>query len=258
MTSLGKSSKKNSILSETSGDVIFSEDTVIIQPKKGYRFNSDSMILSWFIHKILIENEIKDALEIGAGTGIISIVLKKRGFKPQITCVEVQEDMFFLLSKNIINNNLSDDLLAVHEDFRIYADNVKAPVDLIFSNPPFFGISTGKINENSTKALCRHEFFGTLNDFFISSTKILKKNGHFIFVYPISRIQYALGCARSCNLMLKNICFFRENNSVAPSSFTAHLVYKSSESSSCPELITMRDETGGYSQTGKKIMYYQN
>lgn len=258
MTSLGKSFKNNSTCSETSGDVIFSKDTIVVQPKKGYRFNSDSMILSWFIHKILLENEIKNALDIGAGTGIVSIVLKKRGFNPQITCVEVQEEMYSLLLKNIINNNLLNELLPIHDDFRMFANNSKKPFDLIFSNPPFFGITTGKINENSTKALCRHEFFGNLNDFFISSTKILKKNGHFIFVYPISRIQYALSCAKDCNLMLKNICFFRENSSVEPSSFTAHLVYKSSESSSFPEIITMRDETGEYSQIGKKIMYYQN
>lgn len=258
MTSSGKSFKNSFAFSETSGDVIFSKDTVVIQPKKGYRFNSDSMILSWFIYNTLIENEIRTSLEIGAGTGVISIVLKKRGFKSQITCVEVQKEMFSLLSENITNNTLSNDLLPVHEDFRIFADNTKKQFDLIFSNPPFFGITTGKTNENSTKALCRHEFLGNLNDFFVSSTKILKKNGHFIFVYPISRIQHALSCAKNCNLILKNICFFRENSSVAPSSFTAHLVYKSSESSSFPELITMKDETGEYSQIGKKIMYYQN
>lgn len=258
MTSSGKSFKPSSAVLETSSDVIFSKDTVIVQPRTGYRFNSDSMILSWYIYNILIKNEIKESLEIGAGTGVVSIVLKKRGWKSKITCVEIQEEMFSMLSKNITDNNLSKDLGPVHADFRSFADKGTKRFDLIFSNPPFFGVDTGKINENNAKAQSRHEFFGNLNDFFISSIKILKKNGHFVFVYPISRIQYALSCAKNCNLMLKNICFFRENNLAAPSSFVAHLVYKSSESSVSPDLVTMRDETGEYSQTGKKIMYYQN
>ena len=254
MTSLGKSSKTF----ETSRDVIFSKDTFIVQHKKGYRFNSDSMTLSWFINKISFKYQIKNCLEIGAGSGIVSIVLKKRGFKPDITCIEIQDEMFALLNKNIDENGLSETVFSIQDDFRNFAENTGSGFDLIFSNPPFFGVDSGKINENSIKALSRHEFFGNLNDFFVSSVKILRKNGHFIFVYPVSRIQYALQYAGNCGLSLKDICFFRENASVPPASFAAHLVFKSTDSSVSPDLVTMKDDSGEYSCIGRKIMYYEN
>lgn len=254
MTLSGKSS--NSF--EISKDVIFSKDTLITQHKKGYRFNSDSMILSWFIKEISLKHKINNSLEIGAGSGIVSIVLKKRGFGADITCVEIQEEMFELLKINIENNRRELSVFPVHEDFRNFADHCKTSFDLIFTNPPFFGKETGKVNENKIKALSRHEFSGTLSEFFSSSIKILRKNGHFVFVYPLSRIQYALQSAGNSGLVLKDLYFFRENCNVQPSSFAAHLVLKSSDSSVFPGLFTMKDESGEYSSIGKKIMYFEN
>lgn len=254
MTSSGKSYKNL----ETSRDAIFRPDIFIVQHKKGYRFNSDSMILSWFINEISLKYQIKNSLEIGAGSGVVSIVLKNRGFKPDITCVEIQDDMFELLKENVCQNSFSHAIFPIHDDFRNFSSNSRIKFDLIFTNPPFFGIDSGKMNENSSKALARHEFSGSLKDFFSSSVKILKKNGHFIFVYPVSRIQYALQSAGNCGLSLKDICFFRENSSVAPSSFTAHLVFKPTDSCVSPDLVTMKDVSGEYSYTGRKIMYYEN
>lgn len=245
-------------LIETTEDFIFSNDIKVIQSKNGYRFNSDSMILSWFVHKSLLRTRIKKSLEIGAGSGVVSIVLKKRGFKSQISCLEIQDSMYKNLSKNILNNNLSSEIYPVFADFRDFSKNESSKYDLIFTNPPFFRVSDGKVNENKEKAVARHEFFGDLNDFFVSSKKILTQNGHFIFVYPLSRLQHAMGAALKNNFVLKNICFFRENPNVAPVSFTAHLINKPTDFSAQSDIVTMKDSAGEYSETGKKIMYYQN
>ena len=93
------------VLPDLTLNKIYNKNTELYQSKNGYRFNSDSMILSWFTNRICSglcsENS---ALEIGAGSGIVSIVLKRRGFLPKIDCVEIQKSLCEILEKNIERN----------------------------------------------------------------------------------------------------------------------------------------------------------
>ena len=55
---------------EITSNKIYSENIVIAQHKNGYRFNADSMILSWFVFKTLNPESFYNCLEIGSGTGL--------------------------------------------------------------------------------------------------------------------------------------------------------------------------------------------
>lgn len=242
-------------MKETSLDKIFNSNTEIYQNKKGYRFNSDSVILSWCIYLFLSKKDIISSLEIGSGTGIVSILLKRRGFKPFIDCVEIQKELFDLMKQNFLLNQVETSLFPYNADFRTFSKSKNTKYDLIFTNPPYFGVCDGKINKDDEKAISKHELFGNISDFFSISSKIIKKNGHFIFIFPLSRIQYALGSAFLNNFFLKDLFFFRENPNAQPSSFVAHMIFNGRNTSTKFELITLRDNNGCYSETGKEIMY---
>ncbi|HSW61669.1 MAG TPA: methyltransferase, partial [bacterium] len=184
MISLERSFKKTES-DDITVDKIYSRDIEICQKKQGYRFNSDSVILSWFIYRILGGKKIHHSLEIGSGTGVVPIILNRRGFLSTIECVEVQAGLFDLLKKNISKNKLEDHLLPKNIDFREITKDKNFKFDLIFTNPPYFGVDTGKINPDNEKAISKHEFFGSLADFMSVSKKILKPGGHFVFIYPL-------------------------------------------------------------------------
>ena len=238
---------------------IYSKNTELYQSKNGYRFNSDSMILSWFAEKICRDlGSENSALEIGAGSGIVSIVLKGRGFLPKIDCVEIQKTMFEILEKNIVHNNLSSEIAPVFADFADFAKTKRKKYDIVFVNPPYFAKESGHLSTDSEKTLAKHEVAGSLADFFAASTNILRKGGKFIVVFPASRLQFALFSAAQHGYTLKNIAFFRENAETKPATFAASFVLGSETalfSLSDAEIFDLRDMNGEYSGAGMEIMY---
>ncbi|MBR4532845.1 methyltransferase [bacterium] len=238
---------------------IYNKSTELYQSKNGYRFNSDSMILSWFVNRICsgLSSE-NTALEIGAGSGIVSIVLKRRGFLPKIDCVEIQESLYEILEKNIESNSLTGEIFPFYADFADFAGTKRKKYDLIFVNPPYFAKESGHLSIDSEKALAKHEVAGSLADFFEISGKVLRKGGKFIVIFPASRLQFALFSAAKSGYTLKNIAFFRENASTKPATFAASFVLGSETalfSLSDAEIFELRDMNGEYSETGMEIMY---
>lgn len=237
---------------------IYTSGTELLQSRNGYRFNSDSMILSWFINRNFAGSEEGRALEIGSGSGIISIVLKRRGFLPKIDCVEIQEPLFGLLEKNIERNSLSGELFPFLGDIADFAAVKRKKYDLVFTNPPYFAKESGHLSVDSEKALAKHEVAGSLADFFAASANILRKGGHFFVIFPIGRIQFALASAADRGFTLKNIAFFRENAETRPATFAADFSFGSETSLfslSDAEVFDLRDMNGEYSALGMEIMY---
>ncbi|MBK6263654.1 methyltransferase [Marivirga sp. S37H4] len=82
-----------------------------------------------------VEANVQNALEIGAGTGVLSLMLAQR-FPFEIEAVEIDEKAFLEAKRNFLNSPWSNRLTVVHQDFKRFNSNKK--YDLIFSNPPFF------------------------------------------------------------------------------------------------------------------------
>lgn len=255
MTSSEKSSK---IERAITSNRIFNDSTHIEQYKEGYRFNSDSMILSWYIYKTLKTRIPELAMEIGSGSGIIPIVLARHGLSFKTFCIEAQSSLFNLLKKNVKNNGLNKVLFPHNNTFPELTDSFTEKCDLIYTNPPYFPVDSGRLSPNKEKVLAKHEFSGSLRDFLFGSKKFLKKKGNFIFVYPTSRIQQALSWSLEAGFSLKSLSFYRENPSVPPSIFTANLILEGNNTVSTTELFTMRDKSGNYTDVGNEIMYDKN
>ena len=77
----------------------------IIQNKNGFCFGIDSVILSDFAKNI--KNGAR-VLDLGTGTGIISILLCAKTNLKKIIGVEIQKDVFNMAKKSIELNNLNN------------------------------------------------------------------------------------------------------------------------------------------------------
>ncbi|MCF8092420.1 MAG: methyltransferase [Desulfotignum sp.] len=165
-------------------DTLFDPPLTLFQPKTGYRFSLDPLILASHIHPGF-ENKI---MEIGCGCGIISLILGTRHPDLRITGVEIQKTLAHLAKKNTEYNHLSGRIKILHQDIRTVAgSDIKAPVDIIVSNPPYRKRAAGRQNPDMGRALARHEI--TLDIFTLvrRADLFLTPRGRLCLIFPAAR-----------------------------------------------------------------------
>lgn len=77
----------------------------MIQNKEGFCFGMDSILLSDFAKEIKDESYV---IDLGAGTGILDVLLCGKTNLKKIIGVEIQEDVANLAKQNIQLNHLED------------------------------------------------------------------------------------------------------------------------------------------------------
>lgn len=172
----------------------------LIQKTDGLTFGTDALLLAGYIC-----GKYKNALEIGGGTGIISMLLLSRAKAEKAIAVEVQEEFAELIERNAELNGLSDRLDAKLCDIRDFKAN--GDFDLIYTNPPYMKTDSGKANVMDKKNIARHEVFGDISDFTASAKRLLKFGGTFVAVYRPDRLVDLLAAMRSAKLEPKRITF---------------------------------------------------
>ncbi|MBI4697657.1 MAG: methyltransferase, partial [Nitrospirae bacterium] len=180
------------------------KDVQIRQPKKGYRFSVDALLLEDFI----AAKHLNYGIELGAGSGIISILLAKRLKKARIVSVELQKSLAGCARENVILNRLDDRIEIVNDDIKhlkkIYAAN---KFDFAFSNPPFRKTATGLLSIDEERAVARHEIKITLSDLIAAASYLLKNTGKFYLIYHPFRLIELTGLLKISGLEPKRMKF---------------------------------------------------
>ena len=133
----------------------------IIQNKKWFCFGIDSVLLSDFAKEIKNNSTV---LDLGSGTGIISILLSKKINAKKIVGIEIQKEVYEMSKKSIILNDL-ENVDFINEDIKnlnkIIENN---SCDAIVTNPPYMKKNSGIKNENEMKLISRHEIKCNIED----------------------------------------------------------------------------------------------
>ncbi len=186
------------------------DDISLIQRKNGLTFGTDALLLASYIG-----GGFDRALELGAGTGIISLLLLKRGKAAQITALEVQRDFAELTEENARANGLGDRLFAACTDLREYRAEKSFP--LVFSNPPYMRCDSGRPNAYDEKNIARHEVKGTIFDFCKCAARSLKHGGSFFAVYRTDRLMDLFSAMRECRIEPKRMTLVLADQNAEPS-----------------------------------------
>ena len=156
--------------------------------ENGLKITQDAILLSEFIKKYFNtkykNKEKKTILEIGAGQGIITLLLSKIEIFEKIFAVEIQKDIFEIFKKNIKINNLEEKITSINEDIK----TIKGEYDFIFSNPPYKKINSGKLPENKAEQISKYEILLTLEELFYEIKRLLKNYGEFFVIVPDDRL----------------------------------------------------------------------
>ena len=109
------------------------EQIRLLQREDSLRFGTDAFLLSAFCRP----QPRGRAIELGCGTGVISLLLAARKTYAHITGVELQPEMADVALKNVTENGFSDTVSVLMADVRdISAARFGGEVQAVIANPP--------------------------------------------------------------------------------------------------------------------------
>ena len=186
------------------------DDIELIQNTDGLTFGTDALLLAGYVN-----GKHSTGVELGGGTGIISMLLLARGKVEQIDCLEIQEEYAELIRRNAEHNGFAERLRVMCTDAREYRPEKEC--ELVFSNPPYMKTTSGRANAFDKKNIARHEVAGTIYDFCRAGAKALKYGGTFAVVYRPDRLIDLTDALRAAGLEPKRMTFVHANEKSEPS-----------------------------------------
>lgn len=188
--------------SGVSADTLFNGRLVCRQPRHGYRFSVDAILLANFVR----HRGGARVLDLGAGCGVISLIMAWRSSDIAITALELQPSLFELCRTNIERNELVSRIQAVQGDLRRITSLLKtASFDLVVCNPPYYKVGSGRINPASEQALARHEIMADINQCVKAAAWALRSHGRAAFIFPAQRGAALLAALHAHRLEVKRL-----------------------------------------------------
>lgn len=212
----------------------------VVQNKDGFCFGIDSVLLSDFAKEIKKDANV---LDLGTGTGIISILLCGKTNLKHITGIEIQKEVYDMAKKSIEINNLQDRFDIINEDIRNLSKIFPAnSYDAIVTNPPYKKENTGLKNESETQIISRHEVMCNIDDIARISSKLLNSNCSIYMVHRPDRLIDIIETFRKYKLEPKIL----------------RLVYPNSKKE--PNLVLIKATKGGraFLKVEKPLIVYNN
>ena len=223
----------------------------IIQNKNGFCFGIDAVLLSDFAKNIKKDSKV---LDLGTGTGIISILLCGKTNLKEIVGVEVQEEVFDMAYRSAKLNNLEDKFKVLNSNILDLEEKLqKNYYDVIVTNPPYKKQNTGIINDEAKKLISRHEVLANLEDFIRVSSKLLKDKGEFYMVHRPERLVDIFNIMRKYKIEPKEVRLVFSNEVTAPKMVLVKGVRNGGDYLKFRENLYIYKEDGSYTDEILKI-----
>lgn len=170
---------------------------VLQQPKSGYRFTLDPLLLCDFAGGV----EHQMAADLGTGCGVMALVLARMAPRAQVTAFELDQAMARLTADNVRLNGLEERVRVLHADVQQVRQYLPVSCcDLVVSNPPYHKQGRGRLNPHPGKLAARHETTAGVADFLAAAKYLVKPTGRICLVHHVERLADLLAAATAQKL----------------------------------------------------------
>lgn len=176
------------------------------QDKCAMKIGTDGVLLGAWTS---INNNPFSILDIGAGTGIISLQMAQRSDAEMIDAIEIDEDSYEQCVENFENSDWSDRLFCYHASLNEFAEEIDDEYDLIISNPPFY--SEDYKSQNNSRDLARFTDALPFEHLIDGVSKLLSEDGIFSVILPKKEQEHFKELAKAKNLFPQRICYVKGN-----------------------------------------------
>jgi len=163
-----------------------------IQQSKGvFRVGTDGVLLGVLAN---IDNA-RSVLEIGTGTGLISLMLAQRNADAQFLGIDINEEAVHLTKINFDHSSFRSRLENMQSDFKDFSTEKR--FDLIVSNPPYFEVS-----DSEKDKVARQNVELNFQQLISKSSQLLSEKGLFSVIIPAEAGNDFVKIANENNLFL--------------------------------------------------------
>ena len=240
-------------------------DIKLYQRERGYRFSLDALLLFDFV-RLKAQRPVRIA-DLGAGSGVIGLLLAKKYGRAGVCMIELQESLFSLARKNVALNGLEDRVSVIKADINSIAEgfflNLKGEeperrleresFDAAVSNPPFRKVLSGRICPDEEKAAARHELRMSLPSLIRAARYLIREKGRFFMVYHPERLLEALEQLRTEGFEPKRLRFVHGREGLPAKMMLIESVKGGSPGLSVEDPLFIYDMEGGYTSRVSRI-----
>jgi tRNA1Val (adenine37-N6)-methyltransferase len=185
-------------------DTILDGSITLIQPKHGYRFSIEAILLARFAPASTRDR----VLELGAGCGVVSIMMATLYRPREVVAIEIQPPLAEMISRSAAINGLKC-VNAVNADLRQKKITGVEPAsfDLVVANPPYRAAASGRENPDHGRRVARGEGDTLLADFVAAARRYARTAGRVAFIFAARRSAELISAMRSKQLEPKRIRF---------------------------------------------------
>lgn len=221
------------------------------QSDKGYRYNRDSFLLADFA-------KLKPGarlLDVGAGVGVVSILLGKLDETLNVTALEIDPELAGWAKENAKQSDMKTYNVVIGDFCDVLKMFRPGFFDVVVSNPPYRKKGSGRINPDRVKATARHELKMNLGDLVERSGALLTDGGALVITMIAERrMEYLELIANSC-LSETRYRYVHSFEKDAPILFLSEAIKSVGDVTTVVEapLALKETESGGDSAAYKKI-----
>lgn len=162
------------------------------------KVGTDGVLLACWLQT----NKPKNILDIGSGTGVISLILAQRFETAKIISVDINKNAFIESNINFESSKWSNRLECLHTPVQLF--NPKIKFDLIVSNPPFFS-NKSKPNQLD-RSEARHDDTLNLEELLTNCKRLINKNGSIAIIIPFEKTEVLKQILCDQELYLSKLC----------------------------------------------------
>ncbi|WP_395056878.1 tRNA1(Val) (adenine(37)-N6)-methyltransferase [Flavobacterium sp.] len=149
------------------------------QDKTAMKVGTDGVLLGAWTP---INHNPNSILHIGAGTGIIALMLAQRTSAQQIDALEIDEDAYEQATDNFESSPWSDRLFCYHAGLDEFIEEPEDEYDLIVCNPPFY--TEDYKTDSEQRDLARFSDAMPFEEIIEAADLLLSENGIFSVIIP--------------------------------------------------------------------------
>jgi len=176
------------------------------QDRCAMKIGTDSVLLGAWTS---VKNNPISILDIGTGTGILSLILAQRTNAEFIEAIEIDDNAYEQCAENFENSPWNDRLFCYHASLLEYAEEIDDKYDLIICNPPFY--SEDYKTKDESRDLARFQDAMPFEHLIHGVFKLLSENGIFSVIIPKKENKKLIDLASEVGLFPNRILDFRGN-----------------------------------------------
>ena len=193
-----------------------------------------------------------NVLDIGTGTGLLSLMYAQKNPQATIDAVEIEQNAYLQASENFSESQWNNRLKIFHADFKNFVPEKK--YDLIISNPPFYEneLLSGEKNKN----IAKHDEELTFRDLIRIIQEHLSPTGTFAVLLPFHRIKYFEELASENNFCARQKILIRQTP--LHNFFRGILIFDHTNTATRTNELTIKNNEGNYTPEFAELLkdYY--